>query len=75
MQVSSPLKNAQFGCRVCPDMGAADFIRWCETHSEEFLDLFHFSGGLFVINGLNEIITHPQLLVRLSRIFGREVEN
>ena len=75
MQVSSPLKNAQFGCRVCPDMGSADFIRWCETHSEEFLDLFHSSGGLFVINGLNEIITHPQLLVRLSRIFGREVEN
>ena len=69
MDVSKPLPGAAFGATV----------RLAKSIAEKMPDglpaaLAH-AGGLLLIPGLGEITAQPELLVRLSKLFGPEVED
>lgn len=72
-----PLPGAGFGARVAfpdgADAGAA--IAAVETAPDTFLGAFHDAHGLLVMTGMHAISREPDLLVRLSRLFGPEVED
>ncbi|MEL6284406.1 MAG: TauD/TfdA family dioxygenase [Pseudomonadota bacterium] len=42
---------------------------------EEIVEQFHRVGGLLLVRGLEDLRAAPDLLVRISEIFGPEVEN
>ena len=69
MNVSKPLPGAGFGATV----------RLAKSIGEELPDnlpaALADAGGLLLIPGLGEITTRPELLVKLSYLFGPEVED
>ena len=71
------LPDAVFGASVRFPSGArlADLVSALESKPSALPDALHRSRGLLVIEGLHEITEEPELLVRLSRLFGPEVEN
>ena len=72
-----PLPGARFGGRVrlADDAGAPAVIRAAEDAPDVLPRLLAESGGLLLMQRLEAITAAPELLVRLSRIFGPEVEN
>ena len=54
---------------------AAAKIAVAEAEQDALLDAFHQSRGLLLLPGMGSINDQPELLVRLSRLFGPEVEN
>ncbi len=72
-----PLAGATFGGRV-RFRGTAHLAATLEALEADpgaLPDALTRSGGLLVLPGLLEIAEAPDLLVRLSRLFGAEVEN
>jgi len=69
IDITRPLPGAAFGAKVrlamSPATGRPDAL------PQALAD----NGGLLLIPGLNEIKRDPALLVRLSRLFGPEVED
>jgi len=72
-----PLPDAGFGGRVrtIGATGAAELVAAGEREPAALPRLLAESGGLLLIQGLEAMADEPQLLVRLSRLFGPEVEN
>ncbi len=72
-----PLPGARFGGRVslAEGSGAPALITAAEADPTALPRLLAESGGLLLIPGMHAMRTAPELLVRLSRIFGPEVED
>lgn len=71
------LPEANFGGLVTVE-DAADlqaFVAALEAEPEALPQALNESQGLLLLKGLNQISSEPELLVRLSRLFGPEVEN
>ena len=70
------LENCGFGTLVdLSGNGLSKFLQWAEANRSALLDLFYYRNGLLVLRGASEISHCPKLLVRLSELFGEEVEN
>ncbi len=75
--VEGPLKGAAFGATVGlkGGKGARALDAAMAAEPEALPAALSQNGGLLLIRGLNEINDDPALLVRLSRVFGPEVED
>lgn len=73
----SPLPGAGFGAvfRFPVDMDTRSAVAALEAEPAILSDTLNRSGGLLLFPGLHAISREPELLVRLSRLFGPEVEN
>jgi taurine dioxygenase len=74
---SSPLKEASFGAAVhfLPGARLRERIEQLEDDARSLPNALTQADGLLVIKDMHEITQQPELLVRLSRLFGPEVEN
>jgi taurine dioxygenase len=72
-----PLPGATFGGRIhLPgDAGAGALIAAAEADPAALPRTLAESGGLLLLQGMQAMTGEPDLLVRLSRIFGSEVED
>ena len=73
----SPLPGANFGgvVRFKSGMGARAATAALEQAPDALANALYASGGFLFLPLMDEIFDEPRLLVRLSRLFGREVEN
>ena len=70
------LPGATFGRRLAPPPGgAAAAVEAAESAGDALENLLHEANGLLVLSGMQAISAAPDLLVRLSRLFGPEVED
>ncbi|MDH3703511.1 MAG: TauD/TfdA family dioxygenase [Alphaproteobacteria bacterium] len=72
-----PLPGAPFGglIRLTATEAPGDFIMAAEADPTALPDALYASEGLILVPGMRMIADEPALLVRLSRLFGTEVEN
>ncbi len=72
-----PLPGATFGARLSLKgaLGAHDFVLRAEQSPEVMTRALADSQGLLLIPGMGAIADAPELLVRISRLFGDEVED
>jgi taurine dioxygenase len=71
-----PLHGANFGGRLVPSGGGAVvLIEAAEAAPEALPRALAESQGLLLIPGMDAMASAPELLLRLSRLFGPEVEN
>ncbi len=72
-----PLPGATFGgvVRLGGASGARAVVAAAEADARALPDAMYASRGLLLLPGMGEISEDPGLLVRLSRLFGPEVEN
>lgn len=72
-----PLPGAQFGGRISLSGGrsAVALVAAAEQAPEALPAALAQSQGLLVIPGMGAMADQPELLVRLSRLFGSEVED
>jgi taurine dioxygenase len=70
MKTASPLPNARFGAALRLS-GVAE----AEANPDALPKALAKAGGLLLLPGLDEITSQPELLVRLSRLFGPEIED
>jgi taurine dioxygenase len=71
-----PLPDAAFGGRI--GVAGADvraFITAAEERPDAMQQALARSGGLLLLQGMQAMTEEPALLVRLSRVFGPEVED
>lgn len=73
----TPLPGVTFGgvMRFKNGMGARAATEALEKNPQPLLDAIYACGGILLIPGMDEILEEPKLMVRLSQLFGREVEN
>jgi taurine dioxygenase len=73
----TPLSGANFGglARLPGKTDAHRFIQAAESEPETLPRALLEFQGLMLLRGMDAIAQEPSLLVRLSRIFGPEVEN
>lgn len=69
-----PLPGATFG-GIVHVTDAAAFVSAAERQPDRLPATLDAGHGLLVLTGMNAISDDPDLLVRLSRPFGKEVEN
>lgn len=76
-RLTRPLPGAHFGGLLSgpEDGNAAGFIAAAESDPLALPDALAASGGLLLLRGMQAMADEPGLLVRLSRIFGAEVED
>ena len=73
----APLPDAGFGALV-QVAGAADgraMVEALEAAPDTLPDALYDAHGLLLLSGMQSITEDPELLLRLSRLFGPEVEN
>jgi taurine dioxygenase len=72
-----PLPGANFGglARLDDGAGARQVVAVAERDPDALPGALAASGGLLLIQDMDEMIADPALLVRLSRVFGPEVED
>jgi taurine dioxygenase len=72
-----PLPGANFGgcLSLNGDADARQTVLAAEAARETLPRALAESGGLLVLHGMDEMAAEPALLVRLSRVFGTEVED
>jgi taurine dioxygenase len=77
-----PLPGARFGGRISLNpqdkftaQGARALVEAAVRAPEQLADALANAAGLLLLPGMSEIADEPELLVRLSRVFGREVED
>ncbi len=77
VEIAGPLREATFGAevRLKNGHGARAFLAALEAEPQTVPRALAESGGLLLVQGLNEINDDPALLVALSRFFGPEVED
>ena len=75
--VIEPLPGANFGSviRFSRGDGLHSLVHTLESDSSTFTEALTDADGLLVLKDMHEITQAPELLVRLSRLFGPEVEN
>ena len=73
----TPLPGAGFGAalRFAAEMETRRVVAALEAQPELLPDALNRSRGLLLLPGLHAITREPELLVRLSRIFGPQVED
>ena len=70
------LDRAQFGISVqCGDKGAEAAFDGLVAAADDIRARFNDAGGLLILRGLLDLERSPKQLVRLSRLFGPEVED
>jgi taurine dioxygenase len=69
-----PLPGAGFGGRVSLT-GALDLVEAAEADPDALPRALAESSGLLLLPGMEAMVDRPELLVRLSRVFGAEVED
>ena len=76
-ELTVPLPGATFGgiAALIPNGGAYGFVQAAEAEPGTLPHLLAESGGLLLIQHLEAMAEAPNLLIRLSRIFGPEVED
>ena len=79
-EIIRPLPGARFGgtVRLAGKDGEGDasaVIEAAEASPSALPDAFADCGGLLLLTGMRAIADDPALLVRLSRLFGPEVED
>lgn len=81
-QLLTPLPGASFGGRIglSGSPGTSSLVEAAETDPAALADALAKAGGLLLIPGLlipgmHDMAENPALLVRLSRLFGSEVED
>lgn len=75
---AKPLPGAAFGAKVrlgSADAGARAFVAAAEQAPDALPAALAEAGGLLLMQGLGEIAGEPELLLRLSRVFGPEIED
>ena len=73
-----PLPGAAFGAMVrldASDSEARAFVAAAEKAPHALPAALADAGGLLLVQGLHEIAGEPELLLRLSRVFGPEIED
>ena len=77
LEFTGPLPGAAFGDRVrLPGAaGAAALVEAAEADPAALPHLLADAGGVLLLPGMAAMAAAPELLLRLSRIFGPEVEN
>lgn len=72
-----PLPGSSFGAwlKFEDTIDLVGLVSQLEQQPASLVQALSQSDGLVVIPGMNQISQHPELLVRLSRLFGTEVEN
>lgn len=75
--LARPLPGANFGGHLRPrgEMGAHALVRAAEHDPALLPRVLTESQGLLLLRGMQAMAEAPELLVRLSRRFGAEVEN
>jgi len=75
--LDGPLAGAGFGGRVTlsDGTGAEAFVRAAEAEPRALPQALAECGGLLLVPGMQAMAENPALLLRLSRIFGPEIEN
>jgi taurine dioxygenase len=68
------LPGAEFGVELIPNVSAQALVTQFEHDPKPLLDAFYEAHGLMVIKAMHDISDDPSLLVRLSQLFGLEVE-
>jgi taurine dioxygenase len=76
-ELLKPLAGAGFGGRMglADGIGARRFVEAAESDPEALPAALAASAGLLLLPGMEAMAGEPELLVRLSRIFGVEVED
>ena len=74
---TTPLPDASFGAllRAPVGDGAQALVTLAEEQATTFTNHFYRSNGLLLLPDMHGISQQPELLVRLSHVFGLEVEN
>ena len=73
-ELFSPLPGAGFGGRITLT-GAWDLVEAAEADPDALPRALAESSGLLLLPGMEAMVERPDLLVRLSRVFGAEVED
>lgn len=72
----APFSNQVFGIQGdASQINLEELIGYWECNPHAVLTPFYECHGLLVLRGMEEFKSNPQLLVRLSSLFGSEVEN
>ena len=76
-EIAKPLPGAAFGgmARLASGEDAHSVVGAAEAAPEALPGALSECGGLLLIRDLHAIAAEPDLLIRLSRLFGAEVEN
>ena len=76
-EIVHPLPGATFGARVrlAHDAGAHAFVEAAEAEPDTLPQALADAQGLLLFQGMDAMTQQPELLVRLSKLFGPEVEN
>ena len=69
------LPDATFGGLVIAPTSAAEIVRAAEASPEALPSLLDQFEGFLLFKGMDGLADEPELLIRLSRIFGTEVES
>ena len=71
-----PLDGTTFGHAIdTGGVAAGVAVERFESDPRALLSLFYAGHGLLIVKGLRGVAVEPELLVRISRLFGPEVEN
>ena len=70
-----PLAGAGFGGRIQDPGGAAALVAAAEAAPEALPRMLAEAHGLLLLPGMGAMAEAPELLLRLSRVFGPEVED
>ena len=74
--VAGPLPGSGFGASVTwRQPGATALVQAAEAKPEALPAALAQAGGLLLLPGMAEMVQAPELLLRLSQLFGPEVEN
>lgn len=71
----SPLPGASFGGLFTTGIDAAALTEAAEAEPQSLARVLDAYQGLLLIKGMGRITEEPELLLRLSRLFGTEVES
>ncbi|MEC8135803.1 MAG: hypothetical protein VX107_06565, partial [Pseudomonadota bacterium] len=69
------LPDATFGGLVTAPTSAAEIVSGAEASPVALPSLLYRFEGFLLIKGMDGLADEPELLIRLSRIFGTEVES
>ena len=72
---AKPLTEQTFGASIVATGGAAQLVAAAESNPTLLSQMMDRYQGLLLIRNMNEISDEPELLLRLSNLFGREVES
>ena len=75
LRMAGPLPGAGFGGRVDHGGGAEEIVAAAESDPAVLPKALAAADGLLLIKGMDAIASSPDLLLRLSQIFGPEIED